>query len=79
MINGDTLRKLREKNGPTQAELARRLSITRQSVAAIETPGPVWPTTALRYLRALYGPGTTMQVDVFVDGECILSDVVEES
>lgn len=81
-MKGATLRGYREIRRVRQVDLARAMGLPRQSIAQVERQANVWPTTCLRYFRALFSlttPGAvvTMQIDLLVDGEVQGSEVVE--
>lgn len=80
-MKGETLRSYRKKRGLSQTQVGDRMGVTKATVSQMELQDRVWPETALRYLQAVeaYADNDTVavQIDVFVGGELVLSEVVE--
>jgi DNA-binding XRE family transcriptional regulator len=69
MIDGKKLRAFREKRGVTQAQLAKELGITKQSITAKERGGN-GPDAAEAYLNAclkLSGRRETVRLNIALD------------
>ena len=60
----DQIKLLREQSGMTQAELARRLGVTRSGVNAWEMGITVPSTQSIVELSALFGVSTDVLLDV---------------
>lgn len=54
-MNGEQLKRQREKMVRSRATVARGMGISRQAVASIEAQESVLPETAARYFSAVYG------------------------
>ncbi len=78
MIEGQKLREIREARGITQAAVASVMGIDPARVSVIESDrrGNPQPETVVRYLKAVYPPGTEIvvytHVRVFADDVCVI-------
>lgn len=61
----------------SQTQVGDVMGVTKATVSQMERQGRVWPGTALRYVRAIYGPDVTMQIDVRVGSNVMMSEIVE--